>query len=203
MQIRTTFQAPVIHIPKNDVNGSAAGEGKTVQPPPREARAMRPLSPFQAAIPNAVKNLDTALNQQWPNIQKTINASGGTTYHVPAPLDQRVKELGKVTGDRNIEQHFANFLSRLDERNQRIATGTGDVPRTDGEHYGSPHHIGYGQYADQHLEIGNPALAAMLNPSGGKIGPGNKEVIPLKNAPSFLIKHGQAHDAAGGNFQAS
>lgn len=182
----------------NPAGGSAPASGPVLTPSTsvptqgsREGRALDPQTPYENQRQHAIQTFDTA-----------FNASGivdrtGHVGRVPDSFLPHIDALGQATRDPDIRPHFQNFLGRLGERYQAIAHGQPAVPQTDPRYYGSREHIQYGREVDQYLHIGNPALAAMLNPSGGKIGNGNDEVIGLDNAPYALIHHGQDHDARG------
>jgi hypothetical protein len=158
----------------------------------REVRALFRQTPFENVRQHDVQLFDKAFNSSG------IDPHIGSVSPIPQGFLPHVDALGRATQDPNIRQHFQNFLGRLDERNHVISSGRQpDVPKTDGKYFGSREHIQYGREVDQYLGIGNPALAAMLNPSGGKIGSGNDEVIKLGNASYPLIHHGQDHDARG------
>jgi hypothetical protein len=129
----------------------------------REVRALFRQTPFENVRQHDVQLFDKAFNSSG------IDPHIGSVSPIPQGFLPHVDALGRATQDPNIRQHFQNFLGRLDERNHVISSGRQpDVPKTDGKYFGSREHIQYGREVDQYLGIGNPALAAMLNPSGGK-----------------------------------
>ncbi|WP_240806713.1 PAAR domain-containing protein [Polyangium spumosum] len=115
---------------------------------------------------------------------------------VQAALQQIADARGKPLEE--IQQDWQRYQAALAEQ-ERIAAEKGMEPPPGingwlhGDHMGSTSQLRYGQVAGDALGM-DPVFGALLNPTGGLVGPGNAAVDGNDSAIGY---HGAVHDAGG------
>ncbi len=149
--------------------------------------------------------LSTLVGRQWDGAdsEELKEAMETLWEHRHDPNHPAVAEaLRKIAEARNkpldqIQQDWARYQAALAEQ-ERIAAEKGIKPPP-GVNWLHPNHMGstsqlrYGQVAGDALGM-DPVFGALLNPTGGLVGPGNAAVDGNDSAIGY---HGAVHDAGG------
>jgi hypothetical protein len=109
--------------------------------------------------------------------------------------DAALNQIAQLRG-RPVEQIRAEYQKFLQAKAQRDAAGGEPVPDLNFAHprfMGSTSQLRYGKIVGDAFGM-DPVFGAMLNPTGGLVGPGNAAVDGDSSAVGY---HGQVHDAAG------
>jgi uncharacterized Zn-binding protein involved in type VI secretion len=122
---------------------------------------------------------NTQQNAQIDNALKTVSEERGV------PLDK-------------IKQDWGRYQGLLEEQDQiGTANGNEQVPPLNeffhSDFMASTSQLRYGQVAGDALDV-DPVFGALLNPTGGLVGPGNKSIDSNDSPVGY---HGAVHDAAG------
>jgi len=150
--------------------------------------------------------LSTLVDMQWDgaNSQELKDAMETLWKYRHDPNNPAVAEaLQKIADARNkpldqIQQDWARYQAALAEQ-ERIAREKGIDPPPGIKNWMHPDHMGstsqlrYGQVAGDALGV-DPVFGALLNPTGGLVGPGNAAVDGNDSAIGY---HGAVHDAGG------
>ncbi len=97
----------------------------------------------------------------------------------------------------DIRSEYARFQEIQGQRDAAIAAGKGAIPGLSGGNsgfMGSNMQMRYGQMVGDAFGV-DPVFGAMLNPTGGLVGPGNFTLHPGGDTP--IGYHSVVHDAAG------
>jgi uncharacterized Zn-binding protein involved in type VI secretion len=150
--------------------------------------------------------LSTLVDKQWEGANsKELKEAMETLYkYRHDPNNPAVAEaLKQIAAARNlpldkVQQDWEKYQALLAEQ-ERIAAEKGIAPPEAINTFLHPNHMGstsqlrYGQVAGDALGV-DPVFGALLNPTGGLVGPGNKAVDGNDSAIGY---HGAVHDAGG------
>lgn len=150
--------------------------------------------------------LSTLVGMTWAGADsKALHDAMNTLYKYrhdpnnPAVLDA-LKKIAELRGQplEKMQADWARYQAALAEE-ERIAAEKGKKPSPDINTFLHPNFMGstsqlrYGQVVGDALGM-DPVFGALLNPTGGLVGPGNGAV---DGDDSALGYHGAVHDAAG------
>jgi hypothetical protein len=136
-------------------------------------------------IPGAGREMGSAMNG-------LMNASS------PAEAEPYLARIAQLRGRPldEIRAEYQRFQEIRAQRDAAVAGGAEPIPDLSDWHasfMGSNTQLRYGQVVGDAFGV-DPVFGAMLNPTGGIVGPGNKG-LPGDDTP--LGYHGVVHDAAG------
>ncbi|HEY1012922.1 MAG TPA: hypothetical protein VGE07_09495 [Herpetosiphonaceae bacterium] len=148
--------------------------------------------------------MDTLIGKTWKgegnpalnSAMETLTSGNPSPQQVSQALDS-IAEARGLPRDQ-VQAQYEKFL-QLREESNRIGAENGNAPAEaidQGKHpdfMGSRGNLRYGQVVGDAFGI-DPVFGAMLNPSGGLVGPGNNA---LDLGDRGVAYHGAVHDAAG------
>ncbi|MER2599632.1 MAG: WXG100 family type VII secretion target [Caldilineales bacterium] len=183
-------------------NSNSAGDGATAAPAAGADSAAMP-TPMDTASIFAPAYMDSLIGLQVQGADSAaLNRAMETLAGTPSPqqVEQALDQIAQARGvpRAEIEAQYQRYLSLRDEAT-RIAAAKGmeSIPATNqflhDDFMGSTTQLRYGQVVGDALGI-DPVFGALLNPTGGLVGPGNAAV---DLGDSALGYHGVVHDAAG------
>ena len=122
----------------------------------------------------------------------------------PADIDKHLQVLADARGrtlDAMKQDYYQRYLqARKEAESNRNAKGLEPVPplnADDADFMGSEWQLRYGAIVGDHKGM-DPVFGAMLNPTGGLVGEGEKGARPdAAWMPQSVAYHGAYHDAAG------
>lgn len=179
--------------------GGAAGIGESAAAP-GAGSALAAIDPSRIFAPGYMDGLvglqvqgagSTQLNQAMETL-----AGNPTPQQVQQALDQIAEARGLPR--EVVQAHYERYLELRSEA-ERIGAAKGHEASPAVNQYmhdrfmGSTTQLRYGQVVGDALGI-DPVFGALLNPSGGLVGPGN---MAMDLGDSALGYHGVVHDAAG------
>lgn len=123
----------------------------------------------------------------------------------PVDVERHLETIAKAR-QRPLEQirgEYQRFRELQQQQRDKIKTSNGTVAPIDAlnpeqaDFMGSTWQLRYGKIVGDALDI-DPVFAALLNPTGGLVGPGNKGLAPdAWYMPEAIAYHGAYHDATG------
>jgi hypothetical protein len=123
----------------------------------------------------------------------------------PENVDKALAVLAKERGRplEQIKQEYETYLEKRTKVDDAIAHSNGKLEPIDqllpgqSDFMGSNWQMRYGKIVGDQFGI-DPVFGAMLNPTGGMVGPGNKGLAPdAWYMPTPVAYHGAYHDATG------
>lgn len=143
------------------------------------------------STPKGADSLD--LNEAMENLLRSPDGPNATSY-----LQIVSTETGMSLSQ--TQSQFKKFQAlQQQQRNTSQQTGYPLPESIDeeshGSYMGSTASLRYGKMVGDHFGI-NPVFGAMLNPTGGIVGPSNTQLYD-GDPDDPIVKHGIAHDAAG------
>ncbi|MDC3987464.1 PAAR domain-containing protein [Polyangium jinanense] len=166
-----------------------------------------PLAPGDAvAALFTDEYLSTLVGKEWQgaNSEQLKEAMQTLWEHRHDPnhpdVQEALRQIAEARGKplEQIQQDWQRYQAALAEQ-ERIAAEKGMDPPPGvnnwlhGDHMGSTSQLRYGQVAGDALGM-DPVFGALLNPTGGLVGPGNAAVDGNDSAIGY---HGAVHDAGG------
>ncbi|MDC0746837.1 PAAR domain-containing protein [Polyangium mundeleinium] len=149
--------------------------------------------------------LSTLVGKEWQgaNSEQLKKAMETLWEHRHDPnhpdVQEALRQIAEARGKplEQIQQDWQRYQAALAEQ-ERIAAEKGIDPPPGvnwlhGDHMGSTSQLRYGQVAGDALGM-DPVFGALLNPTGGLVGPGNAAVDGNDSAIGY---HGAVHDAGG------
>jgi len=124
--------------------------------------------------------------------------SGLASASSPAEADRYLARIAELRGRPldEIRAEYGRFQELRAQRDAATAAGAEQVPELNRSHpffMGSNTQLRYGQVVGDAFGV-DPVFGAMLNPTGGLVGPGNAALAGDDTAVGY---HGVVHDAAG------
>lgn len=172
------------------VDAPALGNGAL--PTPMDPSHVFTDSYMEGLVGSRVQGADSPLLN---SAMETL-AGNPTPQQVQQALDQIAEARGLPR--ETVQAHYERYLELRSEA-ERIGAAKGHEPISEVNQFfhdrfmGSTTQLRYGQVVGDALGV-DPVFGAMLNPSGGLVGPGNAAVDLGESALGY---HGVVHDAAG------
>ena len=187
--------------------GIVTDPGAIGTPSPVGGKPVDPHNPLVARDPHSLfsdKYMDSLVGSKIPgeDSQRLNNAMKDLAKNPSgAELDRTLNEIADIRGvpAEQLKADYQKFL-QIREQAREIARQKGiDPPEAvddffHGDFMGTTAQLRYGQVVGDAFGI-DPVFGAMLNPTGGMVGPGNWAVNPGDD--DALGYHGIVHDAAG------
>ena len=175
-----------------DFGAVAAAAGSGALPTPIDPSRIFTDSYMRGLVGSRVQGADSPLLNR---AMETL-AGNPTPQQVQQALDQITEARGLQR--EAVQAHYERYLELRSEA-ERIGAAKGHEPISEVNQFfhdrfmGSATQLRYGQVVGDSLGI-DPVFGAMLNPSGGLVGPGNAAIDLGESALGY---HGVVHDAAG------
>lgn len=170
----------------------AGGSETTPLPTPLDTNAIFTDSYMDGLVGSQVQGANSA---QLNSAMETL-AGNPTPQQVEQALDQIAQARGVPRAE--IEAQYQRYLSLREEAGRTAAAkGMDAAPAANqflhDDFMGSATQLRYGKVVGDALGI-DPVFGALLNPTGGLVGPGNAAIDLGESALGY---HGAVHDAAG------